>query len=51
MDDKLDDFLFGHAGVQRYPQLAAERLMGAECGGDGDRDERTAAVIKPAAGP
>lgn len=25
--------------------------MGAERGGDGDRDERAAAVIQPAAGP
>src|SRR5215469_397271 len=51
MDEQFDDFLLGHAGVQRYPQLPAERLMGAECGGDGDRDERATAVIESAARP
>ena len=51
MDEELDDFLLGNAGVQCYPELPAERFMGAERGGDGDGDERAAAVIQPAAGP
>src|ERR1035438_5171708 len=46
VDKQLDDLFLGHPGVQRDAQLAAERLMGAEGGGDGDRDERPAAVVE-----
>jgi hypothetical protein len=35
----LRALLLRHAGVQRYPHLPVERFMGAERGGDGDRDE------------
>ena len=47
MDEQLDDLVLGHAGVQRDAQLAPERLVGAERGGDGDRDQRPAAVVEP----
>jgi hypothetical protein len=51
VDEELDDLLLRHARVQRYPYLPGERFVGAERCGDGDRDERAAAVIEPAAGP
>src|SRR5450755_2773891 len=51
MDEQLDDFFLAYAIVERDPQLAAQRLMRAERGRDGDRDERLAAHIQSAARP
>src|SRR5919107_2024965 len=51
VDEELDDFFLGHAGVQSYPELAAEWFVGAEGGGDGYGDERAGAVVQARARP
>jgi hypothetical protein len=46
VNEQFDDLFLGDPVVERDPQLPAQRLAGAERGGDGHRDKRPAAHVE-----